>query len=222
MRKIFVTELGRTIAHSGLLPSTAHYFFDYFRTHIGALGELLPAPVFDEEGCPQGSVGDADHLDLAFILAHLCFTSPEFGGGNVPARRRLPYQLDGWRENARAERLDFLLAVRRGDFDAPAVNAAGLTLDWISGVPIIDLEQQFDGLRAGVLHEMYRTLVGYLRGMADILAGMVAASDAGQLDRDYAWVPKRRAVFCASYEERCKPHAQPHAACRRRCFGWRN
>ncbi len=194
-KKIVVTELGRTIAHSGLLPGTAHYFFDYFRTHVGALGELLPAPVFDREGFLQGSVADQDNLDIAFILAHLCFTSPEFGGGGVPARRRLPYQLDVWRESARAERLDSLLAVRPWDFEAPAVNATDLTLDWISGLSIIGLEKQFDGLRAGVLNDMYRTLVGYMRGMADILAGMIVASDAGQLGWDYAWVPKRRAVL---------------------------
>jgi len=88
-----------------------------------------------------------------------------------------------------------LLAVRPWDRDVLAVNAADLTINWINGTSLIELEQSFDGLRAGVLRDMYRTLVGHLTGFADIVVGIIVASDVGELPAEYAWVIKERGLL---------------------------
>jgi len=155
----------------------------------------MPKTRIAKNGMPEELPKDFDDLDATYILIHLCFTSPEFGGGGAAARRRIPYQLGEKRESSRAMRLDSFLAVRPWDRDVLAVNAADLTIDWICGTPLIELERSFERLRAGVLRDMYRTLVGHLTGFADVLAGMIVASDSGELSADFAWVSKERGLL---------------------------
>ena len=41
MKNLSVTDVGRAVARSGLLPKTAAQCLDYFRTNINALAELM-------------------------------------------------------------------------------------------------------------------------------------------------------------------------------------
>lgn len=193
--KIVVTDLSRAIARSGLLPSTAQFFIAYLKAHTSELTKLLPRAGVSKDGVPLELGKEFDPNDAAFVLIHLCFTSPEFGGGGISARRNIPFQLGDRRDSVRAPKVDAFLAVRPWDRDVLAVNATDLTIEWICGVSLIDLEARFGRLRSGVLRDMYRTLVGHLTGFADILVGMVVASDAGKLGSDYAWVAKERGIL---------------------------
>jgi hypothetical protein len=195
MSKILVTDLSRAIARSGLLPSTAQFFIAYLKAHTSELKKLLPRAGISKDGIPLELAQNFDPNDGAFVLIHLCFTSPEFGGGGLPARRNIPFQLGDRRDSVRAPKVDSFLTVRPWDRDVLAVNATDLTIEWMSGVSLIDLEARFGRLRSGVLRDMYRTLVGHLTGFADILVGMVIASDAGKLGGDYAWVVKERGLL---------------------------
>lgn len=195
MSKIVINALGRAAARSGLLPASAHYFIEYLRSHASELNKLLPRATVSGDGIPQELPKDIDLLDATFILTHLCFTSPEFSGSGVAARRRIPYQLGERLESPRAFKLDHLLAVRPWDRDVLAVNASDITISWISGTPLIDLEQRFEKLRAGVLRDMYRSLVGHLTGFTDIVDGMIVANDAGELPAEYTWVAKERGLL---------------------------
>jgi hypothetical protein len=196
MSTVIINDLGRAVARSGVLPASGHYFtIEYLRTHAKQLNGLLPKTTFGQDGIPHEGGREFDRLDVTFVLSHLCFTSPEFGGTGLAARRHIPFQLGERRDSARALKLDPLLAVRPWDRDVLAVNAADLTIDWVCGTAIIDLERRFDRLRAGGLRDMYRTLVSHLTGFADILVGLLAASDAGELPPSYDWVRDSRGLL---------------------------
>jgi len=79
MSKIVINDLGRSIARSGLLPASAYYFIEYLRTHAGKLKVLLPKAKLSRDGIPEELAKDFDPLDIAFVLIHLCFTSPSLG-----------------------------------------------------------------------------------------------------------------------------------------------
>ena len=92
MSNLFVTDVGRAVARSGLLPTTAAYFLDYFRSNIAQFAQFI-------EGVPGTGGGEGDSValeqinaDLAFIFFHMCYSSPELAtatfqqGGFCPTR----------------------------------------------------------------------------------------------------------------------------------------
>jgi hypothetical protein len=178
------TDVGKSVAYSALLPRTAAYFLDYFRANRASLVALLAQrPRIENQGnADESGRLDALNADLAFILFHLCYCSPEYGDGVVDARRWLPYPLDTRRQSNRAVRLQEYLAVRPWDRNVFAVNAAEISADWISGVSLRELEARFENLRGGMIIEMLRTAASQLSGLADILSATsteISKSDDG-------------------------------------------
>jgi helicase len=160
---LVATSVGRAIAHSGLLPETGIFLLQYSSSRVDSLTRLLPTA--DRAG---------DLGKLHFLLCCACFSSPEFRGfsGNLPTRF-LPWPLD------RAVLFD--AEIFRDDLPEPVwqadlypINASKLTLDWIGGAELRDLEFTLPQLSAGMLRDMYRNLVWVLQGLASILA---AAAD---------------------------------------------
>ena len=127
MSNILVTDVGRAVARSALMPRTAVYFLEYFRENIEQYSELLSRVVQTDDGQTSES-SDLIELDadLGFVLFHLCFCSPEFGDEETAARRFLPYPMGDRRESERAVRLEKLLVVQPWDRAMLAVNAADM------------------------------------------------------------------------------------------------
>jgi len=162
--KILVaTPVGKAIAHSGLLPETGVYLLEYATKRAESLTKLLPT---------QKQPGDL--MRLHFALCCACFSSPEFRPFNGKSSTRLlPWPLD--------KDVLFNADVYRDDLPEPVwqadlmpINAAKLSLDWIEGAELKDLEMALPQLSAGMLRDMYRNLVWALQGFAAIIA---AAAD---------------------------------------------
>lgn len=168
-RQLKVTKLGRAVARSGLLPRTATYFVDRIAEQIEGLSALLPQQqAADAELDGEAAVTQQD-ADLAFVLVHLCLTSPEYGEGGLPARRFIPWMIDGRRDSDRATRLESILSVQPWRAAAPAVNAADIIVDWMEGVSLADLEDRFRLLRGGTIREIGNNTAAHLSGLADVL-----------------------------------------------------
>ena len=189
MSNLAVTNVGRAVARSAVMPRTAAYFLEYFRANLGSLAKLL-------EVTPRATAGEAEDLsalehsntDLGFILFHLCYCSPEFGDSETRARRFLPYQLGDRRESARADRLQNHLTVRPWDGNTLAVNAADISADWMSGLPLADLEDRFGSLRGGMIRDMLRTAASHLAGVADILTAASSPAAGTPEATSVAWI----------------------------------
>ena len=125
--------------------------------------------------------------DLAFIFFHLCYSSPEFGEGDIPARRFLPYPLSERRESERARRLQRYLSVQPWDQNVLAENAADISTDWILGMPLSDLESRYEKLRGGMIRDMLRTASSHLGGLADILVAVTSSVDSDRQPTVFAW-----------------------------------
>ena len=156
---LVATSVGRAIAHSGLLPETGVFLLEYSIRRAESLARLLP------------SVGDSGDLDrLNFLLCSACFSSPEFRPFHGKAETRfLPWPLkEAVLFNADIYRDDLPEPVWRADL--PPINAAKLSLDWIEGAELRNLESVIPQLSAGMLRDMYRNLVWVLQGFASIIA----------------------------------------------------
>ena len=187
MSNLSVTAVGRAVARAAFLPSTAEYYFDYFRTNVEALAELLEAASISEREKAEASrFGDLNE-DLSFVLFHMCYTSPEFHDGEVKARRFLPYPLQDLRESKRAKRLRGYLSVQPWNQGVLAVNAADISADWIVGTPLEVLESRFEDLRGGMIRDMLRTASSHLGGLADVLSAATSQSEALPEANVFAW-----------------------------------
>ena len=198
MSDLFVTDVGRAVARSALMPRTAAYFLDYFRDNLEKFYELLrqTAQIYDEQ--PERNPAlDRLGSDLSFVLFHLCFCSPEYGDDDTEARRFLPYPLGDRRDGDRAIRLERFLAVRPWDREMLAVNGADICTDWILGEPLGVLEQRFDGLRGGMVHEVLRTVSSHLSGLGDILSAACSGTRENPDSANVEWMladPRRLVV----------------------------
>lgn len=155
---LVATSIGRAIAHSGLLPDTGMYLLKYSVAHLDGLTGLLPTP---------DQPGDLDRLH--YLICCACFSSPEFR----PFRRSTPTRFLPWPLD---KAILFDAEPLRDDLPDPVwhadlfpINAAKLSLDWIDGAELRDLERSLPQLRAGMLRDMYRNLVWVLEGFAAIL-----------------------------------------------------
>ena len=189
MPDLTVTNVGRAVARSALMPCTAAYFLSYFQANVNTLAELL-------EEAPPTTVREAEDLsllerlntDLSFLLFHLCYCSPEFGDNEIKARRNLPYPLGVRRESDRITRLQNYLTVRPWDRNVLAANAADISADWISGVPLADLEARFANLRGGMIRDMLRTAASHLAGLADILVAASSPTTGTREASSFSWI----------------------------------
>lgn len=168
MAKIIVTDVGRAVATSGLLPETARYFVDYFVQHCENLQRLLPEIRSPDD--PEHEIDDVAEFDanLAFVLCFVCLTSPEYGSEDLPPRRFIPYMIDGTHGSERADQLQEFLPVDPWNHEAPAANASDVLVDWAEGVALAELEDMFDRLRGGVLRELANSTSSHMAGMADV------------------------------------------------------
>ena len=198
MSDLAVTNVGRAVARSAVMPRTAAYFLAYFRANLDTLAKLLEAtPPATASEAEDLSALERSNTDLGFILFHLCYCSPEFGDNETEARRFLPYPLGDRLESARANRLQNYLTVRPWDGNTLAVNAADISADWISGVPLADLEDRFDSLRGGMIRDMLRTAASHLAGLADILTAALSPAAGTSEAPGVAWISgkQRRVVL---------------------------
>ena len=198
MSDLSITDVGKAVARSGLMPRTAAYFLEYFRDNLEQYSELLGRTVQTDDTQTERT-SDLERLDsdLSFVLFHLCFCSPEFGDDETGARRFLPYPLGDRRDSERAIRLEEFLGVRPWDREMIAVNAADMCTDWILGEPLSVLEQRFDGLRGGMVLEMVRTVSSHLSGLGDILSAACSGNRDKPDSANVEWmlVDPRRSMF---------------------------
>lgn len=154
---LHVTEVGRQVAFSGLLPDTAHYLLDYTASHHLQLRALVP-----------NGEDRRDSQQLNYCLSNACLTSPEFSGPN--RTRFIPYGFDNIVQNDLIEAYATSLAEPQWQPYRAAANATTLLMDWLDGIPVNLLEGQFPNVRAGTLKSLCRDLVWTLSGLSNILA----------------------------------------------------
>lgn len=178
-----VTELGRVVARSGLLPETARYFIEFLISRRDDLLSLLPRAVdavqiFDEQ-IDEATLSESERA-LSFVVSHLVFSSTEYSETTTPAQRFIPFMLSSTRrEPGNIHTIDQIL-VQRWDRDLGAVNATELSLDFSQGVSLSELEGRFEGLTSGMIHGLLRDHVAHLKGLADIIDVL----SGGQISRD--------------------------------------
>lgn len=157
--RIHITEVGKQVAISGLLPQTA----DALLTYISANGPRLATFV---SGSAAQQANNRDIFDFCMLFS--CLASPEFRGSTQT--RFLHYSLDALVGNNMLTTCATLLSQSPWEPYRSSGNAADLLLDWIRGVPMRDLEKRFPGLRAGKIQAMAREASWCLTGFAEILA----------------------------------------------------
>ena len=157
--RIYITEVGKQVATSGLLPETADALLTYISTRESQLSSLANVNALQ-------NAKDRDKFDFCMIFA--CLSSPEFSGQKQT--RFLHYGLDARVSNRFVTSCASLLSQSPWEPYRNSANAADLLLHWIQGVPMRDLENTFSGLRAGKIHAMAREASWCLAGFADILA----------------------------------------------------
>lgn len=173
MTDIKITDLGRVIAHSGLLPETAYFFIQFLINNRDNLIHLLPNTIpiekWNEELAEDIQI-DQNENDLTFILSNLCFSSPEYEDTDTPHRRFIPYMLaDQRRESERIIRLQEYLSVKPWDKNVGAINASEIAADFVIGAPLAELEDRFEGLSGGTIYNMLRDQAAHLSGLGDII-----------------------------------------------------
>lgn len=156
--RLSATPVGKAIGYSGLLPETGVFLLNYVVGKAERLMEFLPT---------AKTPGDIPRL--AFLLFSACFSSPEFRPVNRRTPTRfLPYPLDkDYLFDADVYRDDLIEPVWQGDL--MPINGTKLSLDWIGGAEIRQLESTLQNLSAGMLREMYRNLVWILQGLSSII-----------------------------------------------------
>lgn len=155
---LVATPIGREISHSGLLPETGVFLISYAINKADHLTQLLPT---------KSTAGDLNQL--YFLICCACASSPEFrpSSGCQPTRY-FPWPLrDAYLFDADPFRNNLPDPVWQAD--VVPVNAAKLSIDWIEGAELRNLEASLPQLSAGMLREMYRNIVWVLQGFASIL-----------------------------------------------------
>lgn len=157
--RIHITEVGKQVAVSGLLPETAGALL----TYVAEKGSQLAALV---AGDHAQQATDRDTFDFCMLFA--CFASPEFSSRSQT--RFLHYGFETIVSNDRLAKCGALLSQSPWEPYRNSGNAADLLLDWIKGSTMRDLENRFRGLRAGRIQATAREASWCLAGFAEILA----------------------------------------------------
>lgn len=166
------TEVGKAISYSGLLPETGVFLLRYIRHKYIKLVGYLPTPE---------KTGDMERL--AYLIFCACYSTPEFRRQNgKPQTRFLPWPLDN-NILFDADSLREELPEPAWQADKVPINAAKITIDWINGVELSELEKSLPDLSAGMLREMFRNLSWMLQGFASIIAATVSPKNS--LSNDY-------------------------------------
>jgi len=155
---LHVTEVGRMVAFSGLLPDTAYYLLDYLARRGTELCALVP----------NGEQQPGDPSQLNYCLLNACLTAPEFSG--MQRTRFIPYGFAAVIQNDFVERYATNLAEPQWPAYREAANASALFMDWLEGVPVHLLEGRFSDVRAGTIKNLCREVVWVLSGLSNILA----------------------------------------------------
>lgn len=158
MTMLHVTEVGRMVAFSGLLPDTAYYLLDYLARRGTELCALVP----------NGEQQPGDPSQLNYCLLNACLTAPEFSG--MQRTRFIPYGFAAVIQNDFVERYATNLAEPQWPAYREAANASALFMDWLEGVPVHLLEGRFSDVRAGTIKNLCREVVWVLSGLSNILA----------------------------------------------------
>lgn len=161
--KLAATPVGKAIGNSSLLPQTGIYLLNYVVAKVTPLINCLPAST---------SPGDLDQL--AYLLFSACFSSPEYVSQNgTRATRFLPWQLEkNYLFDADIYKDDLVEPTWQADLRP--INCAKLSVDWINGEALNNLENTVADLSAGVLNEVFRNLCWTLQGLSSVLT---AAAD---------------------------------------------
>ncbi len=161
--RLVSTAVGKAIGNSSLLPESGIFLIEYLSEHAQHLVTLLPTKEVP-----------GDDFTFPFLLFSACFSAPEFRSQNgVRNTRLIPYPLEN-KYIFGADSYKTHLVDPNWQADSAPINAAKLSCDWISGVPVRTLEGAAKSLSAGMLREMYRNLSWCLQGLASIAA---AAAD---------------------------------------------
>ena len=77
MSDLFVTDVGRAVARSALMPRTAAYFLDYFRDNLEKFYELLrqTAQIYDEQ--PEKIRLWIDWIPTSVLCCSICAFAPQ-------------------------------------------------------------------------------------------------------------------------------------------------
>ncbi len=154
------TAIGKAIAFSALLPETGVYLLKYMASRYNDFLE------------------SENNDNVLFSIIHACYSSPEFS-----KTRFIPYQLEkGLLFNA--DDFSYLLSESNWENNVKPVNATFLTMEWINGKELAELEKYSSGLRAGNLYELFRNLSWILQGVSSILfaATDIRVSNSSQPD----------------------------------------
>lgn len=117
---------------------------------------------------PNGEQSSGDINRLDYCLINACLTSPEFS--SIQRTRFIPYGFDETTQNDLVEAYAKNLAEPTWQAYRSAANSSSLLMDWLDGVPVSLLEDQFPGVRAGSIMGLCRELTWVLSGLANILA----------------------------------------------------
>lgn len=166
--KLSVTNGGRAVARSGLLPRSADELIGYISRNATQFAKLIKL-------CAEPTSQNCD--DFAFVMIHAAYSCSEYAGRDLGAKRFLPYQvfknqLDGPQIRVR----QYMFAPIE---DGP-VNAAVLATRWVGGANIRDIENIF-GIRSGALQTMFSEAANVLRGLSDILYSITSPQDSSLL-----------------------------------------
>ncbi len=168
--QIYITDVGKQIAISGLKPDTAYELLEYISIQSDGLLSTL-----SEKNDEQTS----GHNKFNFCLLFAAMSSPEFIG--LSPSRFLPYQLKQGVSNNLAEEYSQLLKYNTWQPYRDSANASKLLLNWINGFSMPLLEDQFSDLRAGKIQGLAKEASWCLSGFSEILA---AATKQGLLENE--------------------------------------
>lgn len=156
--RIFVTDTGKQIAISGLLPDTANYLLDF----VGKKGQELSTLI-------QNNTDPANRIRFDASILFACGASPEFSSLN--RTRHFPYQLNNHHvTHSFTASIPHFLSEPSWIPYSSSIHASDLLLDWIAGAPMPDLEKRFNGVRAGKIQSMAREMAWCVSGFGEILA----------------------------------------------------
>ncbi|WP_411901785.1 hypothetical protein [Methylorubrum thiocyanatum] len=166
--KLIVTQGGRAVARSGLLPVSADELIGYVSRNAEPLVDLL-------RKCADGTAVNCD--DFAFVMSHAAYSCSEYGGRDLGAKRYLPYQLlESPLRGPYAHLRGYMFVPSEDD----AINAATLATRWVAGENIRNIENSF-GIRSGALTSMFSEAANILRGLSDVLFAVTSPQDPDYL-----------------------------------------
>lgn len=155
---VIASPLGKAVAHSGLLPDSGINLLNYCIQKVQVLSD-----------CLSNDAQLKNDDKFAFLIASSCFSSPEFKPFNgIQPTRFLPWPVSTQQvvdPSVYAQDLYEPMWYA----DASPTNGAQLTLDWISGKELRDIESSLPNLTAGMLNDMFRNLVWALQGLSSII-----------------------------------------------------